>query len=144
MVNAEIQTLHEPDGSPVCNVTFDLSVMQLGAASHAVGEIILERHRGHEHETDDVLALREITAIRDQLDRLFDAQANATVLMTLGRLIAFHDAAHEWVTTRTDRDWLREADHEALPVVGGMLDPLADLRARAVAATLGPPPVTAP
>ena len=25
MVNAEIQTLHEPDGSPVTNVTFDLS-----------------------------------------------------------------------------------------------------------------------
>ena len=31
MVNAEIQTLHEPDGTPVTNVTFDLSTLQLGA-----------------------------------------------------------------------------------------------------------------
>jgi hypothetical protein len=139
MVNAEIQTLHEPDGSPVCNVVFDLSAEQLGAAAYAVGEIMLERHRGQDLETDDVLALRELTELRDDLARLADRQANATVLMTLGRLIAFHDAADEWVTTRTERDWLRTDDEEALPFVGGMLYPLSDLRARAVATTLGAP-----
>ena len=137
MVNAEIQTLHEPDGTPVTNVTFDLSHAQLSASAYAVAEIIVERHRGHSHETDDVLALRELTALRDELDRLAEAKANATVLMTLGRLIAFHDAADEWVVTRTDRDWLRSADEEALPIVAAMLAPTAGLREDAVAAALG-------
>jgi hypothetical protein len=137
MVNAEIQTLHEPDGAPVCNVTFDLSSEQLGAAAYAVGEMLLERHRGQDLEIDDVLALRELTSLRDELARLAEAQANATVLMTLSRLIAFHDAADEWVTSRTGRDWLRNADEDALPFVGGMLEPLASLRARGLAAALG-------
>jgi phage-related baseplate assembly protein len=136
MVNEQVQTLHEPCGSPVTNVMFDLSHEQLGAAAHAVGEIIVERHRGHELETDDVLALRELTALRDELGRLTEAQGNATVLMTLGRLILFHDAADEWVHTRVDRGWMREADDEAHPLVAAMLDPLASLRGRAVEAAL--------
>ena len=137
MVNAEIQTLHEPDGTPVTNVTFDLSSVQLGAASYALGEMILERHRGADLEVDDVLALRDLTIVRDDFNRLAEAGVNATVLMTLGRLIAFHDAADEWVNSRTDRGWLREADDEALPYVGAMLGPMASLREGAVAAALG-------
>ena len=137
MVNASIQTLHEPDGTPVANVVFDLSTQQLGAASHATAEMLLERHRGADLEVDDVLALRELTAVRDDLSRLAETGANATVLMTLGRLIAFHDAVDEWVTSRAGRGWLRDADREALTFVGAMLAPLATLRETAVAAALG-------
>src|SRR5438105_1386617 len=128
MVNASIQTLHEPDGTPVTNVLFDLSAEQLTAASHALGEILIERHRGASLEIDDVLALRELTSVRDEVDRLAGAHANATLVMPLGRLIALHDASDEYVVSRTGRDWLREADHEALPLVGAMLDPMASLR----------------
>ena len=137
MVNAEIQTLHAPDGTPVTNVSFDLSNLQLGAASYALGEMILERHRGADLDVDDVLALRDLTSVRDELSRLADAGGNVTMLMTLQRLIAFHDAADEWVMSRTDRGWLREADGEALPFVGAMLGPMASLRESAVAAALG-------
>ena len=137
MVNAEIQTLHEPDGSPVCNVVFDLSVEQLVAASHASGEMVLERHRGQDLEVDDVLALRELTDVRDELTRLADLGGHASLVMTLGRFIALHDAVDEWVMTRTGRDWLREADEDALPLVGALLAPMADLRGRALAAALG-------
>jgi hypothetical protein len=136
MVNEQVQTLHEPCGSPVTNVMFDLSPQQLTAAVHAVGEILVERHRGSDLETDDVLALRELTALSDELSRLADLKVNATVLMTLGRLIAFHDAAEEWISTRTERGWLRDADSEALPMVAAILDPLASLRGRAVEAAL--------
>ena len=136
MVNAEIQTLSEPDGTPVTNVAFDLSHDQLAAASHAVGEIVLERHRGQALEIDDVLALRELTGVRDELGRLTEAAANATVLLPLGRFIALHDAVDEWVCTRTGRDWLRDADREALPLAGALLGPMADLRTDAVAAVL--------
>jgi hypothetical protein len=54
MVNVAIDMLQAPDGTPVCNTAFDLSDAQLRAASHALGEIVLERHRGQELETDDV------------------------------------------------------------------------------------------
>jgi len=137
MVNAEIQTLSEPDGTPVMNVAFDLSRDQLAAASHALGEMVLERHRGQALEIDDVLALRELTGVRDEVERLAVGGGHATMLMTLGRFIALHDAVDEWVHTRTDRGWVREADEDALPFLGAMLGPMAALRGRALTATLG-------
>ena len=137
MVNADIQTLHEPDGSPVCNVVFDLSVEQLSAASHASGEIVLERHRGHDLEVDDVLALRELTSVRDELVRLADGGGHATLVLPLARFIALHDAVDEWVTTRAGRGWLRGADEDAMPLAGALLAPMAALRERALTATLG-------
>ena len=137
MVNAEIQMLQDPDGAQVANVAFDLSHEQLDAAAYALGEMILERHRGSDLEIDDVLALRELTGVRDELGRMAEAEGNATVLMTLARFAALHDAADEWVTSRTGRGWLRDADTDALPYVGAMLGPMASLRERAVAAALG-------
>jgi hypothetical protein len=136
MVNAEVHTLHDPDGAPVFNVAFDLSRDQLGATSHACGEMVLERHRGDALEVDDVLALRELTSVRDELARLSDAGGHATLVMTLGRFIALHDATDDWVHSRTGRGWLRDADREALPLVGALLEPMADLRARALTAAL--------
>ena len=143
MVNEEIQQLHEPDGTPVCNVGFDLSAAQLSAASHAVGEMLIERHRGQELEIDDVLALRELTGVRDELQVLADAGAHARLTLTLGRFIALHDAVDEYVCSRTGRDWLRDADREALPLVGALLAPMASLRADALAAVLGSSETTA-
>ena len=143
MVNEEIQQLHAPDGTPVCNVGFDLSTDQLTAASHAVGEMLLERHRGQSLDTDDVLALRELTGVRDELQVLAEAGGHARLLLTLARFIALHDAIDEYVVTRTGRDWLREADREALPFVSALLGPMAALRGDAVAAVLSSSETTA-
>src|SRR4051794_22439448 len=136
MVNAEIQQLSAPDGTPVCNVAFDLSAAQLAADSHALGEILVERHRGAALEIDDVLALRELTGVRDEIHRLAEAGGHAHLLLPLSRLIALHDALDEYVCSRTGRDWARDADREALPLVGALLGPMADLRADALQAAL--------
>jgi hypothetical protein len=128
--------LREPDGSPVCNVAFDLSAEQLRAAAHAAGEIRTEGHRGQELSTDDVLALRALTSITDELDALSAASGHATMTMPLARMVALHDALDEWVRTRTDRGWLREADEDAHPIVAALLAPMGSLRADAVRATL--------
>ena len=140
MVNAQVHTLHEPDGSPVTNVAFDLSDLQLRAAAHAVGELVVERHRGESLELDDVLALREITGLRDELDRLVDSEAHATLVFPLARFIVLHDAVDEWVATRVERGWTREADDEALPFLDALLGPMGDLRAEALAAVFGDQP----
>jgi hypothetical protein len=137
MVNAEIRTLHEPDGSPVCNAAFDLSVEQLAAAAHASGEIRTERHRGETLDTDAVLALRELTGVCDELHRLAEPGAHATVVLPLARLVALHDALDEWVVSRRERGWLREDDEATLAIVDAMLAPMGALRADGLVATLG-------
>ena len=139
MVNGEIRTLQDPDGTPVCNAAFDLSAEQLAAAIHALAEIRLERHRGAELTTDDVLALRELTGVCDELDRLAEAGAHATVVLPLARLVALHDALVEWIQTREERGWLREADDAAFPIIDAMLPPMGALRAEGVRATLAGP-----
>lgn len=136
MVNAEIRTLHEPDGTPVCNAAFDLSEQQLVAAEHACVEIRTERHRGAELSTDDVLKLRELTGVCDELHRLTDAGGHATIVLPLARLAALHDALDEWVVGRTARGWLRDADEDALPILSAMLHPMADLREQGLRAAL--------
>ncbi len=136
MVNAEVQTLHAPDGTPVTNVAFDLSDVQVAAASYASAEIVIERHRGQELEVDDVLALRELTGMRDELDRLAEGGGHVSMVLPLARFIVLHDAVDEYVSTRTQRDWLRKADKDALPVASAMLDPMATLRAWGLSATL--------
>ena len=136
MVNAEIRTLREPDGTPVCNAAFDLSVDQLRAAAHACSEIRAERHRGEEMETDAVLALRELTGVCDELDRLAEADGHATVVLPLARFAALHDALDEWVATRTERGWLREEEQDAMAIVDALLAPMAALRAEGYRATL--------
>src|SRR3954451_24905682 len=110
MVNEEIHTLHDADGTPVCNVSFDLSAAQLAAAARAVEAIRLERHRHLELSTDDVLALRELTGLSDELHRLAEHDANATVVLPLARFVALHDALAEWLHTIAERGWMREDD----------------------------------
>lgn len=141
MVHAHVLRLQDPDGSVVCNAAFDLSHLQLSSAAHALGEILIERHRGAELETDAVLALRVLSSLADEVGALAAKSGNAQVAMPVARMVTLHDALGEWVLSRRGRGWLREADEDALPVLSGMLGPLADLRAEAVAASLAPPPV---
>ena len=137
MINGEIRTLHEPDGTPVSNVAFDVSTEQLRAAVHAAGEIVLERHRGHDLDIDDVLALRELTSVRDELDHFADAGANAHVVLPLARFIVLHDAVHEWADSRVERGWVRADDEPVLAMTQAMLPEMDRLRAEALRAALG-------
>src|SRR3954451_23674257 len=117
MVNAELRTLHAADGTPVCNVSFDLSAQQLHAAARAAEAIRLERHRHAALSTDDVLALRELTGLSDELHLLAEHGAHATVVLPLARFVALHDALGEWVHAADERGWMREDDQEIYPLV---------------------------
>lgn len=137
MVNAEIRTLHAADGTPVCNVSFDLSAQQLAAAVRAVDATRLHRHQNAELSTDDVLALRELTGVSDELHRLAEAEAHATLVLPLARFAALHDALTEWVALADDRGWMREDDAAIHPMIAALLDPMASLREDALHAVLG-------
>jgi hypothetical protein len=137
MVNAELRTLHAADGTPVCNVSFDLSAQQLRAAAHAAEAIRLERHRHMALSTDDVLALRELTGISDELNRLAEHEAHGTVVLPLARFVALHDALVEWIHAAQERGWMREEDQEFHPLVAALIDPMSSLREDALHAVLG-------
>lgn len=137
MVNAEIRTLHAADGTPVCNVSFDLSAEQLQATVRAVEATRLHRHQNAALSTDDVLALRELTSVADELHRLAEPGAHATVVLPLARFAALHDALGEWVAHHDERGWMREDDAAIHPLVAALLDPMASLREDALHAVLG-------
>jgi hypothetical protein len=137
MVNAEIRTLHAADGTPVCNVSFDLSSLQLSGMAGVVTATRLHRHQNAELSTDDVLALRELTGVSDELNRLAEAQANGTLVLPLARFATLHDALSEWVGFVDDRGWMREDEAAARPVIAALLDPMAALREEALHAVLG-------
>ncbi len=137
MVNAELRTLHAADGTPVCNVSFDLSAQQLHATAGAAEAMRLHRHRHQALSTDDVLALRELTGLSDELHMLADQGAHATVVLPLARFVALHDALSEWIAAADERGWMREDDQEIYPLVAALLDPMASLRADALHAVLG-------
>jgi|HigsolmetaAR205D_1030408.scaffolds.fasta_scaffold26680_1 hypothetical protein len=137
MVNAEIRTLREADGTPVCNVSFDLSAAQLSAAALAVDAVRIRRHRGRELTTDEALALREMTAVSDELHRLAEQEAHANLVLPLARFSLLHDALVEWVQEVEGRGWMRDEESAALPVLREMLEPMRELRAKALRAVLG-------
>lgn len=143
MIGEEIHILEALDGTPVCNVSFDLSEAQLAAAARAAGAVRLRRHRGEALGTDDVLALRDLTTLCDELDRLAEQQAHATVVLSLAQLALLHDVLGEWCEQLDVRGWGREQELADRPLIDALTGPMAALRARAVACAVALPPTPA-
>jgi hypothetical protein len=137
MVNPELHTLHDADGLPVCNVSFDLSADQIASAAFVVEAVRLERHRHETLSTDDVLALRQLTGLSDELHGLAEQHAHAGLLLTLARFTALHDALVEWIHAADERGWMRDEDREHYARIDALLDPMGQLRADALQAVLG-------
>lgn len=136
MLNAELRTLLTADGSPVCNVSFDLSARQLAACARIVDAVKLARFRGDDLSIDDVLSLHEITAVSDELHRLADHDAHGAVVLPLARFATLHDALVEWTAALDARGWGRETELEDRPIADGVIGPMASLREEAVKAAL--------
>jgi hypothetical protein len=138
MLNARIDITQDLDGQPVVLACFDLSEADIAASAHAVAAARTERYRHAEMSTDDVLAMRELTAVADDLDALARVAGASTVVLRPARLTVFRAAVEDYVAARDDADWLREDDIRHLPAARGLLLPLADLAAEALRAALTP------
>jgi hypothetical protein len=138
MVNPRIEITQDLDGQPVVLALFDLSEADLAASAHAVAVARAERYRHTAMSTDDVLAMRELTAVGDDLDALARLPGASTVVLRPARLTVFRAALEDYVTARDDADWLREDDMRLLPAARALLLPLADLAADALRAALTP------
>jgi hypothetical protein len=68
MQHAHIDSSRGLDGEPVVLACFDLREDEIAAACHAVTAIATERYRTARMSADEVLELRELTAITDELE----------------------------------------------------------------------------
>ena len=139
MLIAHIDITQGLDGEPLVLACFDLGEEEVGASAHAVAATSAERFRTASLSADDVLELRELTALRDELPQSALRPGMRTIVLRPARLNAFRDAVAAFVEARDDAEWIREEDRKPLALVRGLLYGLEDLCADAMRAALAPP-----
>jgi hypothetical protein len=135
MVNAHVDISQGLDGEPVVLACFDLGEEELAASAHAVNAAA-ERFRAAELSVDDVLELRELTALSDELASLALTPGIRTVVLRPARLTVYRDALATFIETRDEAEWVREEDREPLARVRALLYPLEELCGEALRAAL--------
>ena len=139
MINAHVDISQSLDGEPVVLACVDLDDEQLAASAHAV-RAAAERFRASELSVDDVLELRELTALSDELADLALRPGLRTVVLRPARLTVYRNAIAHFVESRDEAEFVRDDDREALARVRSLLFPLEELCADALRAALGGPP----
>jgi hypothetical protein len=135
MHNGRIDITRDVDGHAVVLACLDLAGPEALAAAHVMSVVRREQYGLAELSTDDVLAMRELTALADELGHVGAGYAISLVLRP-ARLTALRDALDSFVTGRDEAEWLREEDREPLSIAREMLWPVGDLCADAVRAAL--------
>jgi hypothetical protein len=136
MEHARIDISQDLDGDAVVHACFDLSPDELAAAAHAVAATSGERFRTTELSGDDVVEMRELTALSDELGDL--SRGASTVVLKPARLSALRDAVAVFVESRERAEWIREEDRQPLALLREMLFPLEQLGSEATRAALSP------
>jgi hypothetical protein len=136
MLNARINTVKDLEGHPVVLACFDLTEDEAAGAAHVVAAVRAETYRNAELSSDDVLEMRELTAIADELADMAARGAASSLVLPPARLTALRHALEHFVEARDDAEWLREEDREPLAIARALLWPLADLCEDALRAAL--------
>ena len=140
MLNARIDISRDLEGESIVLACFDLGGEEIAAASHAVAATAAERFRLADMSVDDVLELRELTALADDLGDPSAPPGARTLVLRPARLSALRDSVTRFVETRDEAEWIREEDREPLARVRSLIVPLEELCAEALRAALSPTP----
>ena len=136
MEHPRIDISQDLEGEAVVHACFDLSEAEVAASVHAVRAGTSDRFRNASLSGDEVLQLRELTVLADELGE--SGSGVRTLVMRPARLSAYRDAVARFVETRDEAEWLREEDREPLVLLRGLLFPLEQLCAEAMRAALSP------
>jgi hypothetical protein len=136
MINAHVDTTTAPDGTKTVVARFDLNDNMIAAVARAVDVSRTEQFRHEELSTDDVVAMRELTALADQLTALAGHGTAVTVDLSPARLVALRDTLHVFVELRDEAGFTRDEDRDAYAVAMALAAPLADLVAETLRAAL--------
>ena len=136
MVNARVQTTTAPDGSPLVEAVFDLSEPEVAGVARAVNASRTEQFRHEALSADDVVEMRELTALADQLTALAGHASAVTLTLRPARLVALRDTLEAFVAQRDEAGFTREEDRDAYAVAQALAWPLGDLSAETLRAAL--------
>ena len=112
MEHARIDITQGLDGEAVVLACFDLGEAEIAASAHAVQAICTERFRTAEMSVDDVLEMRELTALADELGQHALEKGIRTLVMRPSRLNAWRHALTHFVETRDEAEWTRDEDRD--------------------------------
>jgi hypothetical protein len=135
MKRAHVDISKGLEGEPVVFACFDLNAEQIAASTHAIAVASAERYRRSAMSADDVLRLRELMALADDLGEIVPGMR--TVVLRPARLAVYRDAIAHFVDIRDGAEWIRAEDREQLALVRGLLLGLDQLYDEAVRAALG-------
>jgi hypothetical protein len=163
MQQAHIDISRGLDGEHLVLACFGLREDEVAAAAKAVAATAAERYRTPRISADDVLALRELTALTDELEHraasarpdqpvepgepkpdidpgtgVEPGKAIRTLVFQPARLSALRDAIASFVESRDEAEWIRAEDRETLALLRSLLFPLEQLCADAMRAALSP------
>jgi len=136
MLNARVEMIRALGGAPEVRAGFDLAGPEVAAVAHAVGTSRTEQFRLGELSADAVLALRELTALADELSALAAHGSACTLTLSPARLIALRDTLDAFVAARDEAGFVREEDREAYGIALALAGPLSDLSADTLRAAL--------
>ena len=108
MERQHIDISRDLDGEPVVHACFDLREDEIAASAHAVAASAAERYRNTEMSADDVIELRELTTLADELGELVGGAG--TIVLRPARLTAYRHSLDFFVESRDDAEWIREED----------------------------------
>jgi hypothetical protein len=115
MVRGRIDISRDLDGDVVVHACIDLADEEVRASAHAVRAFVEERFRVPAMSSDDVIELRELTALADELGEPGSERAARTLVFKPARLNLYRDALTGFVDGRDEAEWVRQDDREALP-----------------------------
>jgi len=136
MQNVIVATTSAPDGTTQVVARFDLPEPEVAAVARAVDVSRTEQFRHEELTTDDVVAMRELTALADQMTALAGYGAAVTVELSAARLVALRDTLHVFVEHRDEAGFVRDEDRDAYAIALALAGPLEDLAAETLRAAL--------
>jgi hypothetical protein len=140
MLRGRIDISRDLDGAVVVLACIDLSDEQVRASAHAVQAYVGERFRVPAISGDDVIELRDLTGLADELGEPAPEGAARTLVFSPARLNLYRDALTGFVDSRDVTEWLREDDREPLARARELLPALGDLSEEALRAALSPVP----
>jgi hypothetical protein len=138
MLRGRIDISRNLDGGPVVLAVIDLVEEEVRASAHAVRAVIEERFRTSEMSADDVLQLRELTSLADELGEPGPDRAIRTLVFSPARLNLWREALDAFAWRRGEAEWIREEDREPLARIRELLPALGELSAEAVRAAISP------
>jgi hypothetical protein len=140
MFRGRIDISRDLDGAVVVLACIELGDEQVRASAHAVRTHLGERFRVPAISGDDVIELRDLTGLADELGEPAPDGAVRTLVFSPARLNLYRDALAGFVDSRDEAEWLREEDREALAHARELLPALGQLSEEALRAALSPAP----